>query len=189
MVSTRLAPFCYELKSTVPGALCTVLLHLPWIPPILLVSVYAQSPRRSEIEKALNDLFSRYPRLVIGGDFNAQLSCLDTNGRTTNRWNWLSMLIKKKTAIDTFGTKHKNKLAYTRYKWALLQCNTQIGLLHVSTVLQSVPSWSLLDADILDCDCTSDHDPVTCTFRTPCTPVYPPPQSGHTCFRRLTQGE
>ena len=111
LVAEQLAEFVTHLPSPCPGALCPATLHLPGHPPVLIVSFYAQPPRRPEIERALNILFSCHQRWVIGGDFNALLSSLDTNGKTPNKWNWLSSLIdKKRHGVDTFRVVHHAKI-------------------------------------------------------------------------------
>ena len=119
VVSAHLAPYVFDMPSPSPGALCTAMLHLPGLPPVLLVSVYAQPPRRAALEKALNGLFAKYPRYLAGGDFNAQLSSLDTNGVTENRRRWLNTLLNKQDAVDTFRVKHPDARVYTRYKSAV----------------------------------------------------------------------
>ena len=103
VIASRLAPYVFEIPSPCPGALCTAGLHLPGQPPILLASVYAQSRRRLGIERELNKLFGKYPLWILGDDFNAQLTPLDTNGSTVNRWNWWSSLIEdKREGVDSF---------------------------------------------------------------------------------------
>ena len=96
VLSQRVAPYAFPIQSPCPGALCLAELHLPGLPRILLISIYAQPPRRCELETALNKLFDKYPHRVMGGDFNAQLSHLDTNGSTVNRWHWLTLLVQEK---------------------------------------------------------------------------------------------
>ena len=126
----------------------------------------------------------------MGGDFNAQLSHLDTNGSTVNRWHWLTSLAQeKKAAADTFRTVHRERLDFTRYKNSLLPCDTRIDLLLFSSSVVSLPSASLLEADIESADTSSDHHPIYCTLRLPCTPQYPPPPAPTTRFRRLTPEE
>ena len=150
------------------------------LPRILLISIYAQPPRRRELETALNKLFDKYPHWVMGGDFNAQLSHLDTNGSTVNRWHWLTSLVQeKKAAADTCRTVHRERLAFTRYKNSLLPCDTRIDLLLFSSSVVSLPSASSLEADIESADTSSDHHPIYCTLRLPCTPQYPPPPCTH----------
>ena len=85
VVADRMAGLAGSLKSLCPGALCTAKIHLPGQRPILLISVYAQPPRQQESQRALNDVFCKYPLWITGGDFNAQLSGLDTNKKTVNR--------------------------------------------------------------------------------------------------------
>ena len=192
VISARLSPYVFDIPSPSPGALCTALLkllHLPGLPPVLLVSVYAQPPRRPELEKSLNGLFAKYPMYLVGGDFNAQLSSLDTNRTTDNRWRWLSSLIDKTEAVDTFRAKHPGARAYTRYRSALLNCDTRIDFILCSNQLLSTPSLRLLQASIHDHDRTSDHHPISCVIRPPNTPSYPPPPTRHAHFRRLTQEE
>ena len=84
-------------------------------------------PARPEGERALNILFSRHQPWVIGGDFKALLSSLCTSGKTANKWNWLSFLIDaKRHGVDTFRVVHHDKTSFTRYRNALLHCDTQI---------------------------------------------------------------
>ena len=188
-VTDTLAPFVTLYKSPCPGALCTAIMHLPGFKPILLVSVYAQPPLRTELERAMNRLFQQFPLWIAGGDFNAQLSSLDTNGKTTNRWNWLTALVDdKKEAIDTFRTLHQDTIAYTRYKNQLLPCDTRIELILLSQPLISTPSLSLTGASIIQHDVTSDHHPISATVSLPFTPAHPTPEP-RTLFRRLTQPE
>ena len=190
VIASRLAPYIFEIPSPCPGALCTAALHLPGQPPVLLVSVYAQSPRRPEIERELNKLFGKYPLWILGGDFNAQLTPLDTNGSTVNRWNWLSSLIEdKREGVDSFRSKHQNTLQFTRYRSTLLPCDTRIDLFLLSSRLLMLPFLTLDSADICVQDKTSDHHPIHCALQLPCTPQYPPPPPQHTLFRRLTQAE
>ena len=125
----------------------------------------------------------------MGGDFNAQLSSLDTNGVTDNRWRWLSSLIDKTGAVGTFRAKHPEARAYTRYRSVFLNCDTRIDFILCSTELLSTPSLRLLQASIHDHDRTSDHLPISCVIRPPNTPSYPPPPTRHAHFRRLTQEE
>ena len=181
VLSQRVAPYAFPIQSPCPGALCLAELHLPGLPRILLISIYAQPPRRRELEPALNKLFDKYPHWVMGGDFNAQLSHLDTNGSTVNRWHWLTSLVQeKKAAADTFRTVHRERLAFTRYKSSLLTCDTRIDLLLFSSSVGSLPSASLLEADIESADTSSDGHPIYCTLRLPCTPQYTPPCSHYT---------
>ena len=176
VLSQHVAPYTFPIQSPCPGALCLAELHLPGLPRILLISIYAQPPRRRELETALNKLFDKYPHWVMGGDFNAQLLHLDTNGSTVNRWHWLTSLVQeKKAAADTFRTVHRERLAFTRYKNSLLPCDTRIDLLLFSSSVVSLSSASLLEADIESADTSSDHHPIYCTLRLPCTPQYPPP--------------
>ena len=159
-------------------------------PPILLASVYAQSPRRLEIERELNKLFRKYPIWILGGDFNAQLTHLDTNGSTVNRWNWLGSLIEdKREGVDSFRSKHQNTLQFTRYRSALLPCDTRFDLFLLPSHLLMLPFLTLDSADICVQDKTSDHHAIHCALQLPCTPQYPPPPPQHTLFRRLTQAE
>ena len=58
------------------------------------VSVYAQPQQRPELGTYLNTLFRKYSLWIMGGDFNAQVSSLDTKGRTVNKWKWLSSLVE-----------------------------------------------------------------------------------------------
>ena len=112
---------------------------------------------------------------MIGGDFNAQLSHLNTNSSGVNRWNFLTSLVQeKKEAADTFRTVHRERLAFTRYKRFLLPCDTRIDLLLFSLSVVSLPSASLVEADIESADTSSAHNPIFCTFRLPCTAQYPP---------------
>ena len=190
VIASRLAPYVFEIPSPCPEALCTAALHLPGQPPVLLVSVYAQSPRRPEIERELNKLFGKYPLWILGGDFNAQLTPLDTNGSTVNRWNWLSSLIEdKREGVDSFRSKHQNTLQFTRYRSTLLPCDTHIDLFLLSSRLLMLPFLTLDSADICVQDTTSDHHPTHCALQLPCTPQYLPPPPQHTLFRRLTQAE
>ena len=190
VIASRLAPYVFEIPSPCPGALCTAALHLPGQLPILLASVYAQSPRRLEIERELNKLFGKYPLWILGGDFNAQLTPLGTNGSTVNRWNWLSSLIEeKREGVDSFRSKHQNTLQFTRYRSALLPCDTRIDLFLLSSHLLMLPFLTLDGADICVQDKTSDHHPIHCALQLPCTPQYPPPPPQHTLFWRLTQAE
>ena len=101
VLSQRVAPYAFPIQSPCPGALCLAELHLPGLPRILLTSIYAQPPRRRELETALNKLFDKYPHWVMGGDFNAQLSHLDTNGSTVNRSHWLTSLVQEKKGLQT----------------------------------------------------------------------------------------
>ena len=172
VISARLSPYVFDIPSLTPGALCNALLHLPGLPSVLLVSVYAQPPRRPELEKSLNGTFAKYPMYMVGGDFNGQLSSLDTNGVTDNRWRWLSSLIDKTEAVDTFCAKHPGALAYTRYRSAFLNCDTRINFILCSTQLLPTPSLRLLQASVHDHDRTSDHHPISC--------VIPPPPSLYT---------
>ena len=73
---------------------------------------------------------------LVGGDFNAQLSSLDTNGVTDNRWRWLGSLIDKTEAVDTFRAKHPGARAYTRYRSAFLNCDTRIDFILCSIQLR-----------------------------------------------------
>ena len=189
VISARLSPYVFDIPSPSPGALCTALLHFPGLPPVLLVSVYAQPPRRPELEKSLNGLFAKYPMYLMGGDFNAQFSSLDTNGVTDNRWRWLSSLIDKTEAVDKFRAKHPGARAYTRYRSAFLNCDTRIDFILCSTQLLSTLSLRLLQASIHDHDQTSDHHPISCVIGPRNTPSYPPPPTRHAHFRRLTQEE
>ena len=132
------------------------------------------------METALNKLFDKYPHWVMGGNFNAQLSHLDTNGSTVNRWHWLTSLVQKqKAAADTFRTVHRERLAFTRYKNSLLLCDTRIDLLLFSSSVVSLPSASLLEADIESADTSPDHHPIFCTLRLPCTTQCPPRPCTH----------
>ena len=176
VLSSKLAPYAFSVQSPCPGALCLAELHLPGLPRILLISVYAQPPRRRELETALNKLFLRYTHWIMGEDFNAQLSHLDTNGTTVNRWTWLTSLVQeKKAAVDTYRTVHKDRTAYTRYSNALLSCDTRIDLILLSSSVASLPSISLTEPNITSSDKTSDHHPIFCSLRLPCNPQYPPP--------------
>ena len=149
----------------------------------------AQPPHRTELERAMNRLFQQFPLWIAGGDFNAQLSSLDTNGKTTNRWNWLTALVDdKKEAIDTFRTLHQDTIAYTRYTNQLLPCDTRIDLILLSQPPISTPSLSLTGASIIQHDVTSDHHPISATVSLPFTPAHPTPLP-RTLFRRLTQPE
>ena len=124
------------------------------------------------------------------GGFNAQLTPLDTNGSTVNRWNWLSSLIEdKREGVDSFRSKHQNTLQFTRYRSTLLPCDTHIDLFLLSSRLLMLPFLTLDSADICVQDKTSDHHPIHCALQLPCTPQYPPPPPQHTLFRRLTQAE
>ena len=165
------------------------LLHLPGLPPVLLVSVYAQPPRRLELEKALNGFFAKYPMYLMGGDFNAQLSSLDTNGIADNRWRGLSSLIDTNKAVDTFWTKHPGAGAHTRYRSAFLNCDTGIDLIMSPTPLLSTPLLRLHQASMHNHDRTSDHQPISCVIRAPNTPSYAPPPTRRAHFRWLTQEE
>ena len=108
VLSQRVAPYAFPIQSPCPGALPVAELHLLGLPRILLISIYAQPPQRRELETALNKLFDRYPHWVMGGDFNAQLSHLDTNGFTVNCWHWLISLVQEeKAAAHTFRTVHR----------------------------------------------------------------------------------
>ena len=189
VISSRLAPFVTALPSPSPGAICASVLHLPGQPPILLVSLYAQPPRRPELEKSLNALFQKYPLWIVGGDFNAQVSSLDTNGKTVNKWKWLSSLVEeKKDAVDSFRMKNNDTLAYTRYRNPLLPCDTRIDLLLLSQPLIATPALHVLEAHIIQHDVSSDHHPISASIELPFTPAHPLPQP-HTLFRRLNQSE
>ena len=189
VISARLAPFVTALPSPSPGAICASVLHLPGQPPILLVSLYAQPPRRPELEKSLNALFQKYPLWIVGGDFNAQVSSLDTNGKTANKWKWLSSLVEeKKDAVDSFRMKNNDTLAYTRYRNPLLPCDTRIDLLLLSQPLIATPALHVLEAHIIQHDVSSDHHPISASIELPFTPAHPLPQP-HTLFRRLNQLE
>ena len=84
---------------------------------------------------------------------------------------------------------HRERLAFTRYKNSLLPCDTRIDLLLFSSSVVSLPSASLVEANIESADTSSDHHPIYCTLRLPCTPQYPPPRAPTTRFRRLTPEE
>ena len=151
--------------------------------------MYAQPPRRVELERALNSLLSRHSLWVMGGDFNAQLSSLDTNGKTVNKWNWLTSLIEeKKHGIDSFHLLHHNNIAFTRYRNQLLNCDTRIDFFLISRPLISTPHLSVEDASILEHDKSSDHHPITLILNLPYTPAQPPPPPT-TLFRRRTAQE
>ena len=177
LASERVAPYAFAVDSPCQGALCTVLLLLSGMEQFLLMSVYAQPRRCHELEKVLNELFDKYPPFIIRGDFNAQISGLDTTGTTIHRWRWLNMLIDKKTAVDTFRAKNSAVLQYTRYQSALLPCDRRIDLFLASTALLSTPHLKLLDAVNDSHDCTSDHHPISITLKTPCTPAYRSPHA------------
>ena len=74
VLTSRLAPYTFSVQYPCPGALCLAELHLSGLLRILLISVYAQPPRRRELETALNKLFLRYTHWIMGGDFDAQVS-------------------------------------------------------------------------------------------------------------------
>ena len=172
MVAAQLAEFATPLPSPCPGSPCPATLHLPRHPPFLTVSVYAKPPRRQEMEEALNILFSRHQRWVLGGDFNASLSSLDTKGKTPNKWNWLSSLIEeKRQRADTFRVMHHDKNSLTRYRNAVLQCNTRIDYFFASKSLPNTPHMSIADANTLHHDTSSDHHPITLTLQLPFTPA------------------
>ena len=175
VIEDRLAPHAFEVPSPCPGALCLSALHLPGHTPMLLISVYAQAPRGAELEKELNKLFPKYPMWIMGGDFNAQVTPLDTNGVTPSRWHWPTSLIEdKKEATDSFRAKHHDTIAFTRFRNNMLPSDTRIDLLLFSSSLVSLPSFALVEADICTFDRTSDHHPIFATFRPPYTPQYPP---------------
>ena len=109
--------------------------------------------------------------------------------KTPNKWNWLSSLIdEKRHGVDTFRVVHHDKISFTRYRNALLQCDTRIDYFFASKSLISTPHISIADADILHHDTSSDHHPITLTLQLPFAPAQrPPPPS--TLFRRLTSDE
>ena len=176
MLCSKLAPYAFSVQTPCLGALCLAELHLPGLPRILLISFYAQPPRRRELETALNKLFLRYTHWIMGGDFNPQLSHLDPNGTTVNRWTWLTSLVQEKKApVDTYCTVHQDGTAYTRYSNSLLSCYTRIDLILRSSSVASLPSISLTDANITTSHKPSDHHPIFCSSRLPCNPQYRPP--------------
>ena len=52
LMSEQVADFATPLPSPCPGSLCAALLHLPRQAPVLIVSVYSQTPKRPEVGKA-----------------------------------------------------------------------------------------------------------------------------------------
>ena len=125
----------------------------------------------------------------MGGDFNAQVSSWDTNGKTVNKWKWLSSLVEeKKDAVDSFRIKNNDTLAYTRYRNPLLPCDTRVDLLLLSQPLIATPALQVLEAHIIQHDVSSDHHPISASIELPFTPAHPLPQP-HTLFRRLNQSE
>ena len=192
VVAPRLAPYAFAIPFPCPGALCLAELHLPGQPVILVVSVCAQPPQRTNLEKSLDLLFNKYPKYIMCGDFNAQLTLLDSYGATRNTWSWLTALVHNRhLAVDVYWIKHPTCAAYTRYRSALLPCDTRIDLILISDPLFAKESFKLKVAEISHHDTSSDHHPVYCLFRLPSTPEYPPPpdalnpfQTSHT--RRRT---
>ena len=165
VISPRFSPYAFSLHSPCQGALCLTELHLQGHPAIPLGCVYAQPPRRSEPEKALDKLFEKYPYYVLGGDFNAQLSLPGSIGVTRNNWSWLTALVHDRhRAVDTSGAKHRKVSAFTRYKSPLLACCTRIDLILVSTPLASMDSFKLKTADMCSQDKSSDHNSIYCHF-------------------------
>ena len=189
-MSHRIAPFAFDVLSPFPGAVCLCGLHLPELPPILVVSIYARNTRRQELERSPNQLFTKYKYWILGGDLNALVTHLDTNGTTVNRWQWFTSVIEeKKGAADTFRSLHHNRIAYTRYHSPLLPCDTHIDLILMSSHLQSLFSLWLNEATIDETDSSSNHHPISYALRPPCTPHFARPPAPSTLVRRLTKEE
>ena len=105
----RLSPYPFSLHSPCPGALCLAELHLRGHPVILLNCLWAQTPRGSGLERSLAKVFDKYPYHVLGGNFNAQLSLLTSDGVTRNNWSWLTT----NWAADTFRATQRTISAFT----------------------------------------------------------------------------
>ena len=178
-MAPRLAPYTFTVSSPCPDALSLAELHLPGQPIILLASVYAQPPRLQGLERTLDTLFKKYPFYVLIGDFNAQLSLLDSNGVTRNSWSWLTALVHDRhLAVDTYRVKHPCTSAFTWYESALFPCDTRINLFLISPPLASRASFELKEADICQQESSSDHHPIIDSFKLPSTPeCLPPPQT------------
>ena len=102
----RLAPFAFKIRTPCLGALCLAELHLPGLRTILPVSVYAQAPRRRELESALNELFGEYRHWVMGGISmpNTYETSIPTAARSTDGRG--SRLLSPKTKRQSTPSAH-----------------------------------------------------------------------------------
>ena len=184
VVAPRLAPYAFAIASLCPGALCPAELHLPEQPVILVVSVYAQPPRRTDLQKSLDLLVRKYWNYILCGDFHAQLTLLDSNSATRNTWSWLTALVHDSDlAVDVFRAKHPTPSAYAPYRSALLPCDTRIALILMSSPLFPTESFKVKVAEIRHHNTSSDHHVVYCHFQLPSTREHPPPPNALNPFQ------
>ena len=145
--------------------------------------MYAQLPRRTELETSLDLFCNKYPNYLLCGDFKLQLTLLDS-------WSWLIALVHDRHfAVDVYRAKYITRAAYRRFRSALVPCDRGIDLILISTPPFATESFKLKVAEISHQDTFSDHHPVYCHFQLPSTPEQPPPRMPSTLFRRLTPEE